>query len=220
MSTLHVDSIIKTFGSKQLLTDIFISCEQGEIVGLLGRNGTGKSTLLKIIFGSLESEGRFVRVGNKVSRGVFDNRELIKFLPQDSFLPSNMKIKKIIDLICDSEGKKELLGLDWLKPHLNRKSPELSGGEKRLLEVFLILYSRSKYVMIDEPFNGIAPVFKEEIKERIKKLSNHKGFIVTDHDYRNILELSTRIVLLFDGGTRKIRSKEELIEWGYLREVD
>lgn len=220
MSKLHADSIQKNFGTKQLLTDVYVSCEQGEIVGMLGRNGTGKSTMLKIIFGAIPSEGRFVRIGNKVSRGVFDNRGLIKYLPQDNFLPNNLKIRKIIHLFCDREGAEVLMNLEWIKPYLNSRSTELSGGEKRLLEVFLIIYSKAKFVLIDEPFNGIAPVYKEEIKARIREQTKYKGFIITDHDYRNILDLSSRIVLLFDGGTKEMKNKEELEDWGYLRPTD
>jgi ABC-type lipopolysaccharide export system ATPase subunit len=70
--------------------------------------------------------------------------------------------------------------------------------------------------LIDEPFNGIAPIYKEVIKEMIREQSKNKGFIITDHDYRNILDLSTRIVLIHDGGTKEIKNKEELEFWGYI----
>ena len=77
------------------------------------------------------------------------------------------------------------------------------------------MHAESAYTLIDEPFNGIAPVYKEEIKEWIKKESNDKGFIITDHDYTNILDIATRIVIIHDGGTKEIKSKGELIDWGY-----
>jgi ABC-type multidrug transport system ATPase subunit len=216
MSKLHVDSVIKNFDTKQVLTDVFISCQKGEIIGLLGRNGTGKSTLLKIIFGSLKADRKFVKVGGKISTGLFDNRKLIKYLPQDNFLPDHVKVKTIIKLFCDKERAELLKKHDLIIPMLNKRSKQLSGGEKRLLEILLIVFSNSAYTLIDEPFNGVAPVYKEEIKDLIKKQSNDKGFIVTDHDYRNILDLATRIVIIHDGGTREINSKDELIYWGYI----
>lgn len=101
-------------------------------------------------------------------------------------------------------------------PLLNKKSKQLSGGEKRLLEILLMIYSDSAYTLIDEPFNGIAPVFKEEIKDLIKEQSAGKGFIITDHDYRNILDIATRIVIMYDGGTKQIKHMEELKYWGYI----
>ena len=101
---------------------------------------------------------------------------------------------------------------------LGKKSNQLSGGEKRLLEIFLIIHSNAKYVLIDEPFNGIAPIYKEVIKNLIKEQSKNKGFIITDHDYWNILDLSTRIILMHDGGTKEIKSKDELEYLGYIPE--
>ncbi len=216
MSGLFVDSVIKNYGTKQVVTDVFISCKQGEIIGLLGRNGSGKSTLLKIIFGSLVADRKFVKVDNKLINGLFDNRNLVNYLPQDSFLPDHIKIKRLIGLFCDKTEAELLFKNEYISPLLERKCKQLSGGEKRLLEVLLIVNSRAKYILIDEPFNGIAPVYKDYIKNVIVKQSKYKGFIITDHDYRNILDVSTRIVLIYDGGTKEIKHKDELKYWGYI----
>ncbi|MBN1111977.1 MAG: ATP-binding cassette domain-containing protein [Bacteroidales bacterium] len=219
MSKLHVDSIIKNFDTKQVLTDVFISCQKGDIIGLLGRNGTGKSTLLKIIFGSIPADNKFVKIGDKISSGLFDNRKLIKYLPQDNFLPNHVKVKTIIELFCDKNKAELIKKHKLIVPMLNKKSKQLSGGEKRLLEILLIIYSDSTYSLIDEPFNGVAPLYKEEIKDLIKGQSADKGFIITDHDYRNILDIATRIIIIHDGGTKELKSKKELIDWGYIPET-
>lgn len=219
MSKLHVDSVIKTFATKQILTDVFISCQKGEIIGLLGRNGSGKSTLLKIIFGSLQADRKFVKIGEKISSGIFDNRKLINYLPQDHFLPNQVKVKTLIELFCNKKKAELIQKHKLIAPMLHKRSKQLSGGEKRLLEVLLIIYSDSTYTLIDEPFNGLAPVYKEEIKELIKQQSIDKGFIITDHDYRNILDMASRIVIIHDGGTKEIKNKSELIDWGYLPET-
>ncbi len=219
MSNLHVDSVIKSFDTKQVLTDVYLSCEKGEIIGLLGRNGTGKSTLLKIIFGSIPADRKFVKIGDKIITRLFDNRNLIKYLPQASFLPSHIKIKTIIELFCTGNNAQFLKEHNLIRPMLDKKSKQLSGGEKRLLEILLIVFSDSIYTFIDEPFNGIAPVYKDEIKEMIKEQSRNKGFIITDHDYRNILDIATRIVIIHDGGTKEIKSKDELKYWGYIPET-
>lgn len=102
---------------------------------------------------------------------------------------------------------------------LDKKSKQLSGGEKRLLEILLIVYANSIYTLIDEPFNGVAPIYKEEIKKLIKEQSCNKGFIITDHDYRNIFDVATRIVIMYDGGIKEIKSKDELKYWGYIPET-
>jgi ABC-type multidrug transport system ATPase subunit len=87
MSNLHIDSIVKSYDHKPILSDVFLHCEMGQFLGLLGRNGCGKSTLLKIIFGVEPSTNRFVRIGDKVIRGVSDTRHLMGFLPQEGYLP-------------------------------------------------------------------------------------------------------------------------------------
>lgn len=216
MTKMHVDSVLKSYQNRQILTDVFISCEKGEIVGLLGRNGVGKSTLLKIIFGSIKAENKYVKIGNKYINGLFETRNLIKYLPQNNFLPNHVKIITIIKLFCDVENSSIIINNHLIKPLLNKRSKQLSGGEKRILEIFLIVLSNAEYILIDEPFNGVAPIYKEEIKKLIIEQSKNKGFIITDHDYRNILDIATRTVLIHDGGTKEIKNNDELIKYGYI----
>lgn len=215
MSSLHVDSVMKNYGKRQLLTDIYLNCHQGEIIGLLGRNGCGKSTLLEIIFGSKSADGKFIKIDEKIIENLSDGHNLIKFLPQDSFLPNHLKVDKIIS-VFSNQNKAVIKEHHLIKPMLSKKCHELSGGEKRLLEIYLIIYSNAKYVLIDEPFNGIAPIYKEIIKDLITEQSKNKGFIITDHDYRNVLDLATKIILLHNGATKEIKRTEELRYWGYI----
>lgn len=216
MDRLQADSILKSFGSLTVLTDIFISCELGEIIGLIGRNGSGKSTLLKIIFGSLQADQKYVKANEQQIITLADSIKLIKYLPQDNYLPKTTKITKLLKLFdgtLDIEGFKN----DPLVSNLiNSKPNQLSGGEKRLVEILLVLYSEANYLLLDEPFNGVAPIYKESIKKLIKTKAKNKGIIITDHDYRNVLEISDRIVLLYDGGIKIIEDAEELELWGYM----
>jgi ABC-type lipopolysaccharide export system ATPase subunit len=124
----------------------------------------------------------------------------------------------MISLLCDYENATLLKENEHISIMLNKKSSQLSGGERRLLEIMLIIHSKAKYILIDEPFNGIAPIYKDIIKNLIREQSKNKGFIITDHDYRNILDISTRIILMHDGGTKTIANQEELIRWGYIPE--
>lgn len=216
MSGLHVDSVTKDFGFDPVLSDIFLSCKQGEIIGLLGRNGSGKSTLLKIIFGTLPANHKFVRVDDKQIKSLNDCRNLIQYLPQNTFLPTHVSIKKVISIFCEQEQAALLYEMEQIKPFLHQKSNELSGGECRLIELFIILYGKAKYVLLDEPFNGLAPLHIEIIKSQIKEQAKEKGFIITDHDYFNVLDISTAIILLKDGETKTIENRQELIDFGYL----
>lgn len=213
---LHVDSIEKSFGEKKLLKDIFISCETGEIVGILGRNGSGKSTLLEIIFGTIPAENKFVRVGNKVIKNSFDNKNLIHYLPQNHFLPSHLKIKTIIELFCNRENAEKLKNHNSIKRFLNDKPKNLSGGEKRLIEILLVLYSDCKYVILDEPFHSLSPKITDEIKILIKDQSAEKGIIITDHQYQNVMEISDKIMLLKEGSIIKINTIDDLKKHFYI----
>jgi ABC-type multidrug transport system ATPase subunit len=216
MNGLHVDSVTKSFGLNRILTDVFISCQKGEVIGLLGRNGSGKSTLLKIIFGSLKADHKFVRVNGKQLSNLYSNIDIIQYLPQDSFLPKHIKIIDIVKAFCENQQAEAMRKLDLVKPHLHKKSGELSGGEQRILEILLMIYSEAEYLLFDEPFNGLGPLHIEIIKDLIKAHSGRKGFIVTDHDYRNVLDISSKIILMYDGGTKIINDKSDLVHWGYL----
>lgn len=143
----------------------------------------------------------------------------ISYLPQNSFLPSHLKIKRIIDLFCQPDRTKLLESNQHVKPFLHRKSNELSGGERRILEILLILSSTAEYILIDEPFNGVEPLYQEEIKRIIQQHSIDKGFIITDHNYRSVIEIATKVMLLQGGSLKGIKAPDELIKGQYLPEV-
>lgn len=221
MNRLYADSIMKSFDTKMVLTDIFLCCEPGEIIGLLGRNGSGKSTLLKILFGAIKADQKFVKANGKMIHRLQDRTGLISYLPQGNFLPPHVSVRTMIAMLCSKKTSKKLLEKPYLKTTLSRRGKQLSGGEKRVIEIFLTIYSNAKYILLDEPFNGVSPVYIEDIKETIRQeAKSGKGFILTDHDYRNIIDVSNRIILLHDGGTKKIKDLAELEKWGYLLNSD
>lgn len=158
---------------------------------------------MKIIFGSLQAARKFVRINGKIIKGLSDNRKLLTYLPQHNFLPNHIKVRRIIDIFCTKSNAALIAKHNLIEPMLENKYRELAGGEKRILEIFLIVFSDSKYCLIDEPFNGIAPIHKEDIKNIIKEQSIFKGFILTDRDYRSILDISTRIVIMRDVKQKK-----------------
>jgi ABC-type multidrug transport system ATPase subunit len=216
MNHLHVDSVRKYYGTKLILSDIFLSCKQGEVKALVGRNGCGKSTLLKIIFGSEKADYRFVKVDNKVVKNISDAKNLISYLPQDNFLPNNIKIRKLINNFLGNAKAEILKQNDFIKPLLNKTNNILSGGEKRIVAILLILYSDSNFILLDEPFNGVSPIVREQIISILRTHKNQKGIIITDHDYQNVIKIADNILFLKDGNLKEIKHKNELIELGYL----
>jgi lipopolysaccharide export system ATP-binding protein len=213
---LEVDSIRKEFGTNQVLTDISLKCQPGDIIGLLGRNGSGKSTLLRIIFGTLYTDHKFIRINDTILNQPFKKRNTIAYLNQDNFLPKNITVRKVVEIYYDGPGQTEFLEDEVLSKVLGTKIRNLSGGESRYLEVKLILNLDTLFVLLDEPFNGISPVHVELIKKMIIDNSLKKGILLTDHDYRNVLDVANKYYLLFDGGLKPIKSKQDLIDWGYV----
>ncbi|MBO6880173.1 ATP-binding cassette domain-containing protein [Winogradskyella sp.] len=216
MRQLHIDSVTKSYNNKVILSDVYLHCKIGEIKGLIGRNGSGKSTLLKIIFGIERAENKFIRADSKIIKNVADGRNIINYLPQDNFLPNGVLIKTLINIFLNNEEKNTVLGNEYIKPLLNKKNQHLSTGEKRIIEILLIVHSEAKFILLDEPFNGLSPILKNYVVSYIKKMKQKKGFIITDHDYENVVGISDELSFLKNGYLKKLKHKNELVELGYL----
>jgi ABC-type lipopolysaccharide export system ATPase subunit len=216
MSTLHVDTITKSFGEKKVLQDIFLSCETGKIAGILGRNGSGKSTLFQIIFETLKGETQYLKFNEIILKHQFDRKNKISYLPQSSFLAKNIKIKKLIALFCNDENSAKLLNSELLKSFIDEIPRNLSSGEVRILEVLLIIYSKSEFILLDEPFHSLSPKFVSEIKNIIKEQSKNKGFLISDHQYQDVLDVSDSIYLISDTYLKPIKDLTELQRFNYL----
>ncbi|WP_404986904.1 ATP-binding cassette domain-containing protein [Chryseobacterium sp. M5] len=214
MNKLHIDSITKSFGEKDILKDIYLSCETGNISGLLGRNGSGKSTLFQIIFGSIKGDTQYIKL-NTILKNQFDRKNKIAYLPQYSFLPKNIKIKNLINLFCDKENSAKISQSELVQPFFNETPNTLSSGELRIIEVLLIIYSKAEFILLDEPFHSLAPKVVAEIKTIIKQQTD-KGFIISDHQYHDVLDISDDIFLLSDGHLKPIKDLTELKRFNYL----
>lgn len=178
MSRLHIDSITKSFGNKEILRDIYLSLETGKTAKLLGRNGSGKSTLFQIIFGSMKGETKYIKFNETVLQKQSDRKNRIAYLPQHSFLPKNVKIKNLIKLFCDQVSAKKLSDLNLIQSFLNETPKSLSGGELRLVEILLIINSKAEFILLDEPFHSLSPKIITEVKAMIKK-QTQKGFLIS-----------------------------------------
>lgn len=220
MSRLFVDSITKSYNNKVILSDVFLSCEIGEVKGLIGRNGCGKSTLLKIIFGVESAENKFVKIDGKLIKNTADCKGLVSYLPQNHFLPNGIKVGRIINLFLQKKYRKKLFSNAFVMTLLDKTSQELSGGQRRIVEILLLIHSNSKFILLDEPFNGVSPILKEYIAECILEVKKEKGIIITDHDYENVLKLADNITFLKEGYLREIKDRRQLVELGYFVKVD
>lgn len=212
MSELKIESITKEYEGRRLLQDVAISCKKGEVVAILGRNGSGKSTLLEIAFGTKRANHRYVKASNKYITKLFGIRKHLNYLPQNSFLPKHVKSKLLLTIFCGRDALKNSI----IEPYLGKKSKEMSFGEKRLVEIYMMCSSASNYVLLDEPFSGVAPILRDHIKEIIASKLDQKGFVITDHDYENVLDIANKVYLIHEGTTIEVKGKKELQEYGYL----
>jgi len=214
---LQADSVFKHFGDREILTDCFVRCKTGEVIGILGRNGCGKSTFMKIIFGTLSCTHKYVSIDGKKYDTPYKVKGLMAYLPQQHFLPDLLTVKAAIKLYADSRVDEERMMTDEnVLPYLSKNIFSLSGGERRYLEILLLVNTPAKFILLDEPFNGLDPLVKEKIMLLIRAYRATKGFIITDHDYRYIIAASDRIILVTNGVFKNIKALEELETLHYL----
>ena len=215
-SILEIDSVMQSFDGRSILSDIYLKCETGDIVGMLGRNGSGKSTLLKILFGAIKGDHKFIRIDGEIYDKPFKSPGLVCYLPQHNFLLGHLSVITTVDLYLEGMGVDTFLDDELLGKLRDNKINSLSGGESRYLEIKLLLSMPSKFVLLDEPFNGVAPVMIEQLKTMIVQHSTTKGIILTDHDYNNVLDVANKYCLVYDGGIKHIETKNDLVKWQYL----
>lgn len=212
---LEISNVIYYYGKKKVLDNVYFSCKTGEIIGLLGRNGCGKSTLLKIIFGLLKAKSS-VRINFKNYEQALSNKGMIAFMPQETFLPGVLKVKNVINMMLEKDKRGEVLEDSRLASLKNSKIRDLSGGEQRYLEFMLVMNLKSMFVMLDEPFSQIEPLYSKRMKEIIKVQSATKGIILTDHHYLNILDVSNRNILVRNGVIVEVKGLPDLKRYGYI----
>ncbi|HJP62050.1 MAG TPA: ATP-binding cassette domain-containing protein [Mucilaginibacter sp.] len=212
---LKVDSVQLEFDGRKILQDVWLECKVGEVVGLLGRNGSGKSCLLRIIFGSLAAQFRYVSINDEfIAKGYINNR--IAYLPQHNYLPKGIKIFKLAVHLVDERFWKSFAAHPAYQNHHHKTIQQLSGGELRQLETLMVIYGKADFILLDEPFTHISPIQADDFKAIIKQCSKHKGIIVTDHQYRNIIDVSDRLIVIANGCTKPVTSPDDLVTYNYL----
>jgi len=217
--TLKVDSVQLSFGDRKILQDVYLSCKQGEIVGLLGRNGCGKSSLLKIIFGTLKPSYKYISIDDVYIHKGFHNTR-IAYLPQHNYLPKGMRVSQLAKMLVSEAEWDRFSAQPAYLEHGQKQTDQLSGGELRQLEMLMILHSRADFILLDEPFTHISPVQSDGFKQQLREAAKTKGIILTDHQYQNILDVSDRIILISEGRTKPITDNEELVSYGYLNRIN
>ena len=219
MDLLKVTDVNKSYGNKAILKNINLDCKVGEIIGIFGRNGTGKSTLLKLIFGTVKADSILIKINSEIiSQKTIIPSKSIGYLPQDTFLPKERKVREIIPFFFPKGDDQDKI---FYSPQVSSfekiKIGKLSLGQLRYLELIIIGNLNHQFLMLDEPFSMIEPIYKDVIKGLLLELKKTKGIILTDHYYNDVLEISDKNFVIKDSEMIKIIDKNDLVKYEYLR---
>ena len=226
MAELSIHSLYKRFGKKEVVRGIDFSMQEGEILGLLGPNGAGKTTTFYMIVGFYPPSAGEVFLNEQciTKLPMYKRARLgISYLPQEPSVFRKLSVEKNIWAILESrqdlshaEKKEHLENLleEFNIAHLRKQSAyTLSGGERRRTEIARSLAIEPKFLLLDEPFAGIDPIAVADIKEMIQILANRGiGILITDHNVRDTLEITTRSIIMSEGQIVSQGNKEEILE--------
>jgi len=210
---LKAANLAKTYRGREVVRNVSISVEQGEIVGLLGPNGAGKTTCFYIIVGLVRADVGEVSIDDYFLTSLpMHKRSMLglSYLPQDSSIFRTLSVEKNIlailetrkDLGKDEKQRKLESLLDEFKiQHIrHNKGMSLSGGERRRAEIARTLAVDPKFILLDEPFAGVDPISVSDIKQIIQHLkAKGIGILLTDHNVRETLDICEKAYIVSEG---------------------
>ncbi|HEX7502299.1 MAG TPA: LPS export ABC transporter ATP-binding protein [Acidobacteriota bacterium] len=221
MKQLEVNHIRKTFRQRAVVDGVSLKVGAGEIVGLLGPNGAGKTTTFLMILGIHRPDaGEILLNGRDITRvPVYRRSRLgISFLPQEPSVFRGLSVEDNVRAIAQmnpARGGTDVTGILselGLEPIRRRKAYQLSGGERRRLEIARSLVLTPDFLLLDEPFAGIDPIQINELQELIQSFKRKKmGIIITDHNVREILKITDRSYIIHSGQVIFAGRSQELI---------
>ena len=218
MPVLTITDLTKNFKDKSILDYISFECRTGEIVGIFGRNGSGKSTLLKILSGTVKPDFLRLYIDNipQHTKKIIPGK-IIAYLPQISCLPKNVTVENITNLYFKDKHIKDII---LSSPLINRikdtKAGKLSIGELRFFELMLIANLPHPFLLLDEPFSMIEPLYREEIRNFLNEIKVKKGIILTDHYFNDVFLLTNKNLLLHNGRLVSVNTIQDFADYGYL----
>lgn len=214
---LEADSMWLEYGGRKILQNIYIKLETGHVTGLLGRNGTGKSSLMQMILGTLRGQSQSVRVNGDYFSHAYKQPGLISYLPQHPFLPGHLCVSEICSLY-EVNFTDLYRHFENFEQYSRIRMCDLSTGNRRLVATLLILLMPVAFTLLDEPFAALSPISIEQMAKVIVEQKARKGILISDHAYEEVLGLADETYLIVPVG-RSVLLKNtyaELEEFGYI----
>jgi len=230
---LEAQNLAKSYKKREVVRDVSISIQQGEIVGLLGPNGAGKTTCFYMIVGLVAADkGKVLLGSDDITDSPMHQRAShgLAYLPQDSSIFRTLSVEDNIFAILETRkdlssaekrGKLESLLEEFNIQHIrHNKGMSLSGGERRRTEIARTLATDPKFILLDEPFAGVDPISVSDIKQIIQQLkARNIGILLTDHNVRETLDICEKAYIVSEGQIIAEGNAEAILANEKVREV-
>jgi lipopolysaccharide export system ATP-binding protein len=229
---LSAQNLVKIYGRRQVVKNVSLEVNQGEIVGLLGPNGAGKTTSFYMTVGFIRpNEGNvFLDEEDITALPMYRRAQKgIGYLPQEASIFRKLTVEKNIKAVLEMtkltkaqqsdklEGLIEEFGLEKVR---NNVGDTLSGGERRRTEIARALATSPSFILLDEPFAGIDPIAVQDIQSIVAKLKvKNIGILITDHNVQETLSITDRAYLMYEGSILEAGIPEELAANERVREL-
>ena len=238
ITSLEARHLQKSYGSRQVVFDVSVKVQKGEVVGLLGPNGAGKTTSFYMIVGLVRTDGgQILMDGEDVTRMPIHRRARmgLSYLPQEASIFRKLtvaeNVRAVLELQLNAEGKAlndaeisarlQALLKDLRVDHLHDSpSLALSGGERRRVEIARALATDPRFILLDEPFAGIDPIAVIEIQRIIAFLKERGiGVLITDHNVRETLGICDHAYIISEGRVLAQGTPQDIVNNADVRRV-
>ena len=229
---LSSDRLVKVYGKRRVVNEVSIKVSKGEIVGLLGPNGAGKTTCFYILVGMIRPDGGSVNLdgANITKLPMYKRaRKGIGYLPQEASIFRRLSVEDNLMAILETiplskaerrrrlEALLEELGIAHLRKSYGY---QLSGGERRRVEITRSLVTEPSFMLLDEPFAGIDPITVQDLQGIVRKLKERGlGVLITDHNVRETLSITDRSYIMYDGKILRSGTSDQLAADPDIREI-
>ncbi len=233
MAQLLANNLAKTYGGREVIRDVSMEIDSGQVVGLLGPNGSGKTTCFYMIIGIIRADrGTILVNGEDITALTMHQRARrgIGYLPQEASIFRRLSVGDNIMAILETrrdldrgqrrQRRDELLA-EFNVEHLhNSLGQSLSGGERRRVEIARALATEPDFILLDEPFAGVDPISVMDIKQIINHLRDRGiGVLITDHNVRDTLDICEKAYIVGEGQIIAAGSSEEILANKRVRQV-
>jgi lipopolysaccharide export system ATP-binding protein len=229
---IRTSGLVKIYGGRRVVNEVSIEVNPGEVVGLLGPNGAGKTTTFYMIVGMIRPTGGRIFIGAKdvTNQPMYKRARMgIGYLSQEPSIFRGLTVEQNLLAILETvkmsraERKEKLESLlhELDIAHVRKnKGHQLSGGERRRVEITRALVIEPKFMLLDEPFAGIDPLAVADLQRIVRKLKERGlGILITDHNVRDTLSITDRSYVMYEGSIKKSGTPDELTGDSEVREI-